>query len=88
MTIQNLKKSAFALSLIVFPLMLSVGFLMHPNLLQMNRLKTSQQLVERFHNNLIYHLGHLIVMFSVPVIIVAMMGTMNKFNSFLTSVGR
>jgi hypothetical protein len=80
MPIENLKKKSFALSLIGFPLMLLIGFLMHPNLLQMNMLKTSQQLVERFHNNPMYHIGHLIVMFSVPVIIVAMIGTMKKLN--------
>ncbi len=77
---ENFKKKSFALSLIVFPFMLLIGFLMHPNILQMNMLKTSQQLVERFHHNPIFHIGHLIVMFSVPVIIVAMMGTMKRLN--------
>ncbi len=43
-------------------------------------LKTSQQLAERFHHNPVFHIGHLIVMFSVPVIIVAMLGTMNRLN--------
>ena len=80
MTLGNLKKKSFALSLIIFPLMLLTGFLMHPNLLQMNMLKTSQQLAERFHHNPVFHIGHLIVMFSVPVIIVAMLGTMNRLN--------
>jgi hypothetical protein len=80
MQLENLKRKSFALSLIIFPLMLLVGFLMHPNLLQMNMLKTSQQLVERFHQKQMYHIGHLIVMFSVPVIIVAMIGTMKKLS--------
>lgn len=78
MLMDNLKKKAFALSIIIFPVMLLIGFVMHPNLLQMNMLKTAQQLVERFHNKSFFHIGHLVVMFSVPVIIVAMVGTMNK----------
>jgi hypothetical protein len=60
--------------------MLLIGFLMHPNLLQMNMLKTAQQLVERFHNKSIFRIGHLVLMFSVPVIIVAMVGTMNRLS--------
>ena len=80
MLLENFKKKAFALSIIIFPVMLLIGFLMHPNLLQMNMLKTAQQLVERFHNKSIFHIGHLVVMFSVPVIIVAMVGTMNRLS--------
>ena len=61
--------------------MLLVGFLMHPHLEQMNMIFTAQDLVERFHNNSYYHIGHLIVMFSVPFIIVSMIGIMNGLQS-------
>jgi hypothetical protein len=76
-TIEILKKKGFAWSIIIFPIMLLIGFLMHPNILKMEGIRTAQQLVERFHNNNLFHIGHLIVMFTVPIIIVSMVGIMN-----------
>lgn len=73
----QIRMKGFAFSLILFPIMLLTGFLMHPNLLQMKMVITSQDLVERFHNNMYFHMGHLIVMFAVPLIIVSMVGIMN-----------
>lgn len=58
--------------------MLFVGFVTHPNLLEMQPLHTVDQLVSRFHNNPMYHVGHLIVTFAVPVIIVFFIGCMNR----------
>ncbi|NNK18691.1 MAG: hypothetical protein HKP49_06015 [Maribacter sp.] len=75
--IENIKQKSYALSIIVYPLMLLIGFVTHPNLLAMEPLFTVDQLVGRFHNNPMYHIGHLIVTFAVPVIIVYFIGTMN-----------
>jgi hypothetical protein len=77
MNIETIKKKSFALSLIVYPVMLFIGFVTHPNLLAMEPLQTVEQLVNRFHNNTMYHFGHLVVTFSVPVIIVYFIGVMN-----------
>lgn len=77
MKIETIKKKGFALSIIVYPLMLFIGFVTHPNLLAMEPLHTAEQLVGRFHNNAMYHIGHLIVTFAVPVIIVYFIGVMN-----------
>jgi len=77
MNIEVIKKKSFALSIIVYPLMLFIGFVTHPNLLAMEPLQTAEQLVSRFHNNAMYHTGHLIVTFSVPVIIIYLIGVMN-----------
>ena len=77
MKIEEIKKKGFAVSIIVFPVMLLVGFLMHPNLFKLEALQTVEQLVGRFHNEPIYHIGHLIVMFSVPVIMIALISFMN-----------
>lgn len=77
MKIETLKKKGFALSIIAFPVMLLTGFLMHPDLLKMEALQTVEQLVGRFHNQPVYHIGHLIVMFAVPVIIIGLSGIMN-----------
>jgi len=76
-TIENIKQKGFALSILLYPLMLFTGFVTHPNLLAMEPLFTVDQLVGRFHNNPMYHIGHLIVTFAVPVIIVYFIGTMN-----------
>jgi len=75
--IENIKRKSYALSIIIYPLMLLIGFVTHPNLLDMEPLFTVDQLVGRFHNNPMYHFGHLIVTFAVPVIIIYFIGTMN-----------
>ena len=77
MKIESIKTKGFAISLIAFPVMLFAGFLMHPNLLKLEALQTVEQLVGRFHNQPIFHIGHLIVMFAVPVIIIALISIMN-----------
>lgn len=77
MKIEAIKKKSFALSIIVYPLMLFIGFVTHPNLLAMEPLQTVEQLVNRFHNNAMYHFGHLIVTFAVPVMIIYFIGVMN-----------
>ena len=77
MKTENIKKKSFALSIILYPLMLFIGFVTHPNLLAMEPLQTVEQLVNRFHNNSMYHIGHLIVTFAVPVIIIYFIGVMN-----------
>jgi hypothetical protein len=80
MSIELIKQKGFALSIIVFPIMLFIGFVTHPDLLAMEPLETVEQLVKRFHNNPMYHIGHLIVTFAVPVIIIYFVGTMNLLN--------
>jgi len=77
MKIESIKKTGFGVSVIAFPVMLLVGFLMHPNLLKLEALHTVEQLVGRFHNQLIFHIGHLIVMFAVPVIMISLISFMN-----------
>lgn len=77
MTIETIRTKGFALSLIVFPVMLLTGFVMHPDLLKLEALQTVEQLVTRFHRQPMYHIGHLIVMFAVPVIMIMLIGSMN-----------
>lgn len=76
-TIEEVKRKSYALSIIIYPIMLLIGFITHPNLLALEPLFTVDQLVSRFHNNPMYHMGHLIVTFAVPVIIIYFVGTMN-----------
>ncbi len=76
-SIESLKQKGFAVSIMLYPLMLFIGFITHPNLLAMEPLHSVEQLVGRFHNNPMYHIGHLIVTFAVPIIIIYFIGTMN-----------
>lgn len=76
MNIETIKQKSFALSTILFPIMLLVGFATHPNLLAMEPLFTVEQLIGRFRHNSWYHIGHLIVTFAVPLIIIHFIGTM------------
>lgn len=87
MKIETIKKNGFAISVIAFPLMLLTGFLMHPNLLKLEALETVEQLVGRFHNQAIYHIGHFIVMFAVPVIMIALISFMNVLQDKGKSMG-
>ena len=77
MKIETLKKKSFAISLIAFPVMLLIGFLMHPNLQRFEALHTVEQLVARFHHQPMYHIGHFIVMLAVPVIMIMLNGSIN-----------
>ncbi len=77
MKIETTKMKGFAISLIAFPVMLLVGFLMHPNLFKLEALQTVEQLVGRFHKQPMYHIGHFVVMFAVPVIMIYLSGSMN-----------
>lgn len=76
-SIEAIRQKSYAWSIIIYPIMLLIGFVTHPHLLEMQPLFTVEQLVGRFHNNPLYHFGHLVVTFAVPVIIVYFVGTMN-----------
>jgi hypothetical protein len=77
MNIETIKKKSFGISIIVFPIMLLMGFIMHPNILKFEALQTVEQQVGRFHNQPLFHIGHFIVMFTVPVIMIALVGFMD-----------
>lgn len=87
MNIEKMRQKGYALAIILYPIMLFIGFITHPNLLAMEPLHTVEQLVGRFHNNPMYHIGHLIVTFAVPVIIVYFIGTMNLLQGIGKKLG-
>lgn len=68
--VQRIKRIGTGLSFIVFPLMLLAGFLLHPNLLSFELVTDAEVWASEFRGNLFFHLGHLIVLFTVPSIIV------------------
>lgn len=77
MNIQTIQRKGFGISIILFPVLLLAGFLMHPNLFKLEALETVSQLVGRFHHQWLYHVGHFIVMLAVPLIMVATISIMN-----------
>lgn len=81
MKIETIKRKAFGVSLIATPVLLFIGFSLHPHLFRMEPLETVEQLVGRFHNNPVYHIGHLIVTFTVPVIMIYVFGIMSLLQS-------
>ncbi len=81
MKIETIKRKAFGISLITTPVLLFIGFSLHPHLFRMEPIETVEQLVGRFHNNPIYHIGHLIVTFTVPVIMIYVLGIMSLLKS-------
>ena len=65
------------ISILTFPAMLLVGFLLHPDIMSFQIVHTPEQLVSNFRGNTIWHIGHLIVAFAIPFIIFAVMHFMN-----------
>jgi hypothetical protein len=74
--IQQVKKLLYGWSLILFPIMLLLGFLMHPDLLSFSLTTTAQQLADKIRHSDMFHIGHLIVTLTVPLIIAAHLGIM------------
>ena len=76
--IKQVQKMLFGWSMILFPSMLLLGFLMHPDLLSFARTTTAQQLAANFRHSELFHIGHLIVTLAVPLIIAALLGVMAR----------
>lgn len=72
--IQQAKKILYGWSMILFPIMLLLGFLMHPDLLSFEVTTTAQQLAANFRHSELFHIGHLIVTLAVPLIIAGHLG--------------
>ena len=64
-------------SILTFPILLLIGFLLHPDILSLEQVRTPEQLVNNFHHNTMWHIGHLIVAFAIPFIIFSIMHFMN-----------
>lgn len=64
-------------SILAFPIMLLVGFLLHPDLMSFEIVRTPEQLANNFRGSTIWHIGHLVVAFAIPFIIFAVMHFMN-----------
>lgn len=70
-TIERVKRIGTGASFIAFPLMLLSGFLLHPNLSSFATVTEAQAWAAEFRGSFAFHFGHLLVLLSVPLIIVA-----------------
>ncbi len=64
-------------SILTFPILMLIGFLLHPDIMSLEQVRTPEQLANNFHNNTMWHIGHLIVALSIPFIIFSIMHFMN-----------
>jgi hypothetical protein len=71
--IHRIKTIGSGISIIVFPLMLLAGFLLHPNLLSLERVTAASAQTAEFHHNFIFHFGHLLVLGAVLPVIVSLL---------------
>lgn len=71
------------ISIILFPIMLLLGFVTHPNILSFEMIANVDDWAAEWRGNFMFHFGHLLVMFAVPPIIVAAV----RFMSLLTGAG-
>ena len=65
-------KRVAAIATVVFPILLTLGFLMHPRLLYPSMTLTAADLAAKFHHRPSFHVGHLIVFAAVPAIILSL----------------
>lgn len=69
--------SISGVSILIFPMLLLIGFLLHPDITSFEMVHTPDQLVKTFRHNPAWHIGHLIVVFAIPFIIFSTMHFMN-----------
>lgn len=74
---KEIMESISGISILTFPILLLIGFLLHPDIMSFEQVRTPEQLVNNFHNNTIWHIGHLIVTLAIPFIIFSVMHFMN-----------
>lgn len=69
--LETVKRLGNGLSIIVFPVMLLLGFILHPNIFSFDIITDATVWAEEWRGNFLFHFGHLLVLFAVPLIIVA-----------------
>ncbi|MCP4384163.1 MAG: hypothetical protein GY798_22590 [Hyphomicrobiales bacterium] len=65
------KRLISGLSIVIFPVMLLFGFVTHPDIFSLEMVTDLDPWIAEWRGNLMFHVGHLLVMFAVPFIFVA-----------------
>ncbi len=79
----SFKRTGSGLCIALFPIMLLVGFVTHPNILSFAMVTDYAEWTSEWRASELFHLGHLLVMFAVPLITV----TCVRFMSLLQGAG-
>lgn len=82
-TVGSVKQVGAGLSIIIFPIMLLMGFVLHPNIFSFDIITDADEWAKEWRGNFLFHFGHLLVLFAVPLIIV----TSVRFMSLLKGRG-
>lgn len=69
----GLSRAIAGLATILFPILLVVGFALHPHLFSPRLTRSADDLIAKFHGQPAFHLGHLLVFAAVPFIILQFM---------------
>ncbi len=79
----SVKQAGAAMSIILFPIMLLLGFVLHPNIFSFEIITDAAEWAEEWRGNFMFHFGHLLVLFAVPFIVVCSI----RFMSLLKGLG-
>ena len=69
--VQDAKRIGSGLCIIIFPIMLLLGFVLHPNFFSFGMVTTVSEWVDEWRGVFLFHFGHLLVLLAVPLIIAA-----------------
>jgi hypothetical protein len=69
--VQDAKRIGSGLCIIIFPIMLLLGFVLHPNFFSFGMVASVTEWVEEWRGVFLFHFGHLLVLLAVPLIIAA-----------------
>ena len=81
--VSRVEHIASGISIVVFPIMLLLGFLGHPNFLSLETVSEIDPWIAEWRGSFMFHFGHLFVMFAVPLILIATF----RFMSLLSGPG-
>jgi hypothetical protein len=70
-SLESAKRAGSGLAIIIFPGMLLLGFILHPNIFSFGIITDATEWVAEWRGNFLFHFGHLLVLFAVPLIIAA-----------------
>ena len=69
--VQDAKRIGSGLCIIIFPIMLLLGFVLHPNFFSFGMVTNLTEWVKEWRGVFLFHFGHLLVLLAVPLIIAA-----------------
>jgi hypothetical protein len=88
--VQSAKRIGSGLCIITFPILLLLGFVLHPNFFSLGMVTNVNEWVTEWRGVFLFHFGHLLVLLAVPLIIAAgvcFMGLLRDRGAWLGFIG-